>query len=506
VAVLEGYVDVIRSFQVRGWAFNPESPDARLTITLRVAGEPILTDSASLFREDLLQSGKGDGRHGFILNVDRRLPTDRPQLIQVEVGQGSGQVEALPHSAAAVQDEAPSRIQGYFERTGPLEIAGWAYDPLQPDDHLTVNVFVDGQPVGTLLANQFRQDLAAAQVGKGDHGFTLHLSEDLPEDPAVYEAVAILANGMPGSLGYLWDPDGSPDGKPRPARAPSGEYEQTPLTFIGHSEDQAQRPVFILGAARSGTSAVAQALVRTTDYVGHAEGHLLELIQPMLRLVTSHYNERGDEWRFRQNTMIAQVPISYLEDGVRHVFVELGRALFPKGRWLDKTPRPAMIVAAPLLRRVWPEARFIFMKRRGIENIISRMTKFPTVSFEDHCHDWARTMESWMTVRDSLKGVAIEIDQLFLATRPEDAARGVADLLGLLPAELSGLAQDLRLDHPERTAEHFGSVTTFNLSPWSAEQRDAFMRICGRTMDFYGYSMDDKYYLPGHDGLGLSLV
>jgi hypothetical protein len=35
---------------------------------------------ASLFRDDLLHSGKGNGKHGFVLNVDRPLSMEAPDL------------------------------------------------------------------------------------------------------------------------------------------------------------------------------------------------------------------------------------------------------------------------------------------------------------------------------------------------------------------------------------------------------------------------------------------
>jgi hypothetical protein len=275
-----------------------------------------------------------------------------------------------------------------------------------------VDVSIDGRRLGSVLADQFRADLASARIGNGDHGFVLRSAEILPPvEAAAIRAVAHSASGVHAELGFLSRPDA--------ADASEVAIKQRAMPFRGHSEDEAQRPVFVLGAARSGTSAIAQALVATTRYVGHEEGHLLDLTSAMVQLVAHHYQDRAEEWRDRQNTMIAAVSAEFFEAGIRHIFVELARTLFPAGWWLDKTPRPAMIIAAPILRRIWPEARFIFMKRRGIENIISRMTKFPALSFEDHCRDWRAAMESWVAIRDALAGAAIEIDQLAMATRPD---------------------------------------------------------------------------------------
>jgi hypothetical protein len=512
--VVEGFLEFIRPFQVRGWAHDPAFPDALLTVSLSVADEEIATETANVFRDDLFNAGKGDGRHGFVINVDRRLPMETPHLVSVSVTAASGSIEILPTAAGCVERESeatiPGRVPpaspvtGYFRIASTSEIAGWAYDPRHPDEYLTVEVFVGDQRIGSTVADQFRADLAAARVGKGDHGFVLRLDEELPIDGVVrLDAFAGSRGGVYGPLGFISPGGASPDAEPDAAPLTRSVGTGTAVAFTGTTEDRAHRPVFVLGAARSGTSAIAQALAAATRYSGHEEGHLLDLIGSMLQVVGRHYDERSDEWRYRENTMIATAPKAFLEDGVRHIFIELARTLFPKGWWLDKTPRPAMIRIAPMLRQIWPEARFIYMKRRAIENIMSRMTKFPTLDFDNHCRDWTEAMQIWTQVRASLAGAAVEVDQLFLATEPDRAAEALSRLLILQPREVASLAQALRLDRPERTAERFGVAESLAELPWLPEQHNSFWRICGPMMEAYGYSDDAKYFM---DAASQSLV
>jgi hypothetical protein len=143
------------------------------------------------------------------------------------------------------------------------------------------------------------------------------------------------------------------------------------------------------------------------------------------------------------------------------------------------------------------------MKRRAIENIMSRMTKFPTLDFDNHCRDWTEAMQIWTQVRASLAGAAVEVDQLFLATEPDRTAEALSRLLILQPREVASLAQALRLDRPERTAERFGVAESLAELPWLPEQHNSFWRICGPMMEAYGYSDDAKYFM---DAASQSLV
>ena len=103
--MIEGFIEAIRPFQVRGWAYDSEAPDQPLAVTLSIADVKIITGSASLFRDDLLHSGKGNGKHGFVLNVDRPLSMEAPDRLRVECRSPSGEVITLSRVADAVINE-----------------------------------------------------------------------------------------------------------------------------------------------------------------------------------------------------------------------------------------------------------------------------------------------------------------------------------------------------------------------------------------------------------------
>src|SRR5581483_8649104 len=139
------------------------------------------------------------------------------------------------------------------------------------------------------------------------------------------------------------------------------------------TSDSNQFPVFVLGPARSGTSAITLALLQSGSYIGSGEGHLLPLSHQILSIIEQQYRLAG----MQGSTALTRVSSDAFQKLIRRAFVKLAADLFPAPRWLDKTPTVEAVRASLLMRELWPNARFIFMKRRVIENVLSRQRKFP---------------------------------------------------------------------------------------------------------------------------------
>jgi hypothetical protein len=56
-------------------------------------------------------------------------------------------------------------------------IAGWAWDPMQPDATVTVDVWYRGSKLGSASANWFRPDLEEVGIGDGQHGFVFYFPD-----------------------------------------------------------------------------------------------------------------------------------------------------------------------------------------------------------------------------------------------------------------------------------------------------------------------------------------
>jgi len=204
------------------------------------------------------------------------------------------------------------------------------------------------------------------------------------------------------------------------------------------------------------------------------------------------YGRKADE--LDRHTMVANVPRKYFDDAVDHMFCELAKLYFQQTYWVEKTPNSDSINIAPRFRQIWPRAKFIFMKRRGLENIRSRQAKFPGIDFASYCTEWASAMTAWRLVRDQLTGCAIEVDQLYVAQQPKDAAEKLGQFLELDQLEIGRLGQFFCSERPQRTAADIACVIEPAAMGWDATMWSTFKEICAESMNAFGYGLGSEYF------------
>ena len=79
----------------------------------------------------------------------------------------------------------PEPLQGFVDRIGGGLVEGWAMRPSQPDALNHVEVYVGDELIGCALAEKYREDLVAAGICRGRHGFTFQLPHGV--DPSRVE-------------------------------------------------------------------------------------------------------------------------------------------------------------------------------------------------------------------------------------------------------------------------------------------------------------------------------
>jgi hypothetical protein len=79
----------------------------------------------------------------------------------------------------ATANRAPGPLRGYIDAVVSGRISGWAQDEAAPEDPVILEILCRGRIAGRAVANHHRADLAAAGLGSGCHGFTLHLPPGL---------------------------------------------------------------------------------------------------------------------------------------------------------------------------------------------------------------------------------------------------------------------------------------------------------------------------------------
>jgi hypothetical protein len=253
-------------------------------------------------------------------------------------------------------------------------------------------------------------------------------------------------------------------------------------------------PVFIVGSPRSGTSALVDVML-AAGYSGYREGMFLSLLFTLNEAIDKHFaifaKDAGEK------ILIANVDAAELKEQFFGIIRQKTDALNTDGPWFDKTGNPEMIRALPIIKRLWPESVVIFAKRRGIENVMSRLRKFPAHDFQYHCKDWAANMHAWRQTRDSISPDSfVEIDQYDMIQNPSRVALQLGALLGV--SDIDPLIDTMRSSRPQQTeansAERVLSIDGLN---WSQQQLLSFGRFCGTEMEAYGYAYDEKYRKDG---------
>ncbi len=385
-------------------------------------------------------------------------------------------------------------IRGFLETTDRYQAHGWCVDEAAPDRHVEVEFTLGPRQLGRTTADIFRLDLQQNSIGGGDHAFTFTFPQPLEAEQAQNVRARVMIGENAVTLPRL-------PAEPRPAPpAPTPS-----LRFGADAVDETQRPVFVLGAARSGTSAMVGALLRLERYAGQAEGHILDLLAHLSLATSRFYSLKHDDAQPGRNTMIAQVPEDYVQAGLDHIFVDLARQMFATPHWVEKTPNSDLVHLAPRFLQIWPNARFIFMRRRSLENIASRSRKFH-YDYARNCQEWGNAMKAWASVRDKLAGSAIELDQMILSHQPERVATALTDFLTLDPIDTRVIAESLRHERPQRTATTMDDVLDLESQGLSAEQLAVFNKICKPWMDLFGYTTDSQYHRDGIEASGLVLV
>lgn len=267
-----------------------------------------------------------------------------------------------------------------------------------------------------------------------------------------------------------------------------------------HNEDDS--PIFILGYYRSGTTAISDAL-KGIGYFGWREGYVFPLVYKLHDLIDDHLKEvrnfNGPDFA------VSAINPDKLKSDIINSVADIYKTDANNIGWFDKTPGWEMVSSAPRLLSFWPKAKFIFCKRRGIDNIESQIRRFgdPTkrgISFRDLCYGWSRTMEAWTLVKDTLGDAAIEMEHHDLASTPSAIAEKLAQFLKIDGEYKRKLAEILTNNYPEKTATNF-SWKPLDMTDWSKKQQDDFLSICGPAMNEYGYPIGgnlDRFAIKVH--------
>lgn len=253
-------------------------------------------------------------------------------------------------------------------------------------------------------------------------------------------------------------------------------------------------PIFIIGSPRSGTSILALAIRSAMKIPFYAEGHFVPVINYVVSAVDKYYESKSSSLEVERRA-ISHIKRDELIDEIQNLFYNLYNSLYQSNIWLDKTPGIEMINSVPIIAKTWPNAKFIFAKRRGIENINSRLRKFPNKPFESHCKMWSGCMKSWFEVRSSVVNSSIEIEQRDIEHNPKMVSKKIGDFLNIGEESVDLIYDIFTSKRPESTSVPSSIDIALNNTGWTAEQIKIYRDYCGDISKKYGYSETADYYL-----------
>jgi hypothetical protein len=258
--------------------------------------------------------------------------------------------------------------------------------------------------------------------------------------------------------------------------------------------------VFIIGAPRSGTSALAWALAEHPALWTSAESNIL-----LYLLRTPWLSEQ-----YKQSTVYKEQEVWLVKHEVSYEefasFIGKGLDLMFRSRsgdkiWVDSTPAYTNI--APQLVTYFPQAKFLHIVRDG-RAVVNSMIKsgFSGKAFHDFkfaCEFWVRYVEMGLDAMRAFPGRVLEVRHENLSSDPEKEFGLIYDFLGLEPCPGSAdFIRTKRINSSYLNVEKSDitkKVKDPSMMPkepwnsWSAGDRKHFSKICGQTMTRLGYEL-----------------
>lgn len=262
------------------------------------------------------------------------------------------------------------------------------------------------------------------------------------------------------------------------------------------SDEKHISPIFITGSVRSGTSIVAEGLIKGAGIPGYTEGCFIDIFGIFIRAITTRYKNRESQM-LASDIMLKYVPFDEFKKSYSEWFFDLYKkySIF-EGVFVDKTPTIEVVSSCNDILENIPNSKFIIMKRRPIENIESRLRKFSNFTFEHHCVVWVEIMNEISNLEKTLpKNKFIIIDQYDVSKKPEEIASQIGIFLNLDFNQIEKMKNIFIKSRPENTGGNEDNVKSLEETGWTESQKKFFLDTCGPVCERFGWSVDEKYYI-----------
>jgi hypothetical protein len=187
--VFGGFHDYNNCDGSTGWAWDSSQPNTPISVYIFEGSSLLGSVVADKYRSDLPGAGIGNGYHAFDWSMPASMRDGVQHTITIRFSPDPNALP-IPGSPKTVTCTPPPNLQGYHDTSSCTGLTGWAWDASQPNNPIYVYIFEGTQYRGSILADQYRQDLVNASIGDGRHGFA-------------WPVPSSLADGQPHSLSVL---------------------------------------------------------------------------------------------------------------------------------------------------------------------------------------------------------------------------------------------------------------------------------------------------------------
>ncbi|MEM0908023.1 MAG: sulfotransferase [Pseudomonadota bacterium] len=222
-------------------------------------------------------------------------------------------------------------------------------------------------------------------------------------------------------------------------------------------------PLFILGFPRSGTTAMVKAVAALGRFGGYErEGHFLYLFAASLARI-----QRGE---INENSVLHG---EGAQEALYGGFTATANTLYSATNdpqdtcWIDKTPDVAQVRAVPVIDKLWPNARYIFLYRPAQDAVRSSFAVWRNRLEGKEiatAERWVQCHRAWRAARPAIQGRYREVYQPHMLSNPQKVAQSLKPLLSLTDEEVSTLAtlwrEDTQVNRPRgERAKAYDAVT-----------------------------------------------
>lgn len=162
-STFEGYIDHCEGGLLSGWAWNTRLPDTAIKIRIMNKEECLGEGVADIFRSDLKDFGKGNGKHGFNIKIKAPEKEGKMKLVLVE----AESEKYFIHNEFVCNFTAAQHDKFVFETLEWGHLKGHINLEKSTEEHVLLNLFDE--------SGQVVDQAVAVKTNPGTYGFNIPL-------------------------------------------------------------------------------------------------------------------------------------------------------------------------------------------------------------------------------------------------------------------------------------------------------------------------------------------